>query len=42
MSESLKNTRNVAIILAIAAAVYFVPGGGRAANTFEAVVWVMF
>ncbi len=42
MSESLKNTRNVAIILAIAAAVYFIPGGGRVASTFEAVVWVAF
>ncbi|HTA34349.1 MAG TPA: hypothetical protein VK721_13090 [Solirubrobacteraceae bacterium] len=42
MSESLKNTRNVAIILVIAAAVYFIPGGGRVASTFEAVVWVAF
>ena len=32
----------VAIILAIAAAVYFIPGGGRAANTFEAALWVAF
>jgi hypothetical protein len=35
-------TRNVMIILAIAAAVYFIPGGGRAANTFEAALWVAF
>lgn len=42
MSEQLKNTRNVAIVLAIAAAVYFIPGGGRAANTFEAALWVVF
>jgi hypothetical protein len=35
-------TINVAIILAIAAAVYFIPGGGRAANTFEAALWVAF
>ncbi len=34
--------RNVAILLAIAAAVYFVPGGGRAASTFEAALWVAF
>jgi hypothetical protein len=34
--------RNVAIILAIAAAVYFIPGGGRAAGTFEAALWVAF
>jgi hypothetical protein len=32
----------VAIVLAIAAAVYFVPGGGRAAATFEAALWVAF
>ncbi|MGD0453761.1 MAG: hypothetical protein ABSB69_09185 [Solirubrobacteraceae bacterium] len=42
MSEQLKTARNVAIILAIAAAVYFIPGGGRAASTFEAVLWVAF
>ncbi len=34
--------RNVAIVLAIAAAVYFIPGGGRAASTFEAALWVAF
>ncbi len=38
----MKNTRNVAIILVIAAAVYFIPGGGRVASTVEAVVWVAF
>jgi hypothetical protein len=42
MSDQLKTARNVAIILAIAAAVYFIPGGGRAANTFEAALWVAF
>ena len=42
MSETLKNTVNVAIILAIAAAVYFIPGGGHAANTFEAALWTVF
>jgi hypothetical protein len=42
MSESMKTARNVAIILVIAAAVYFIPGGGRAASTFEAVLWVAF
>jgi hypothetical protein len=42
VSEQLKTARNVAIILAIAAAVYFIPGGGRAASTFEAVLWVAF
>ncbi len=42
MSSQLKTTLNVTIILAIAAAVYFIPGGGRAANTFEAALWVAF
>ncbi len=42
MSQQLKTARNVAIILAIAAAVYFIPGGGRAASTFEAALWVAF
>jgi hypothetical protein len=32
----------VTIVLAIAAAVYFLPGGGRAASTFEAALWVGF
>lgn len=42
MSEQLKNVRNVAILLAIAAAVFFIPGGGRAASTFAAALWVAF
>jgi hypothetical protein len=42
VSESLKNTRNIAIILAIAAAVYFIPGGGRAAETIAAALWTAF
>ncbi len=40
--EQLKTVRNVAIVAAIAAGVYFLPGGGRAANTFEAALWVAF
>lgn len=40
--EPLKTARNVAIVGAIAAAVYFLPGGGRAASTFEAALWVAF
>jgi len=40
--ERMKTARNVAIVLAIAAAVYFLPGGGRAAHTFEAALWVAF
>jgi hypothetical protein len=42
VSEQLKTVRNVAIILVIAAAVYFIPGGGRAAGTFEAALWAVF
>jgi hypothetical protein len=38
----LKTVRNIAIVLAIAAAVYLLPGGGRAAHTFEAALWVAF
>ncbi len=38
----MKTARNVAIVVVIAAAVYFLPGGGRAASTFEAVLWVAF
>jgi hypothetical protein len=40
--EPLKTARNVAIVAAIAAGVYFLPGGGRAADTFEAALWVAF
>jgi hypothetical protein len=42
VSEQLKMARNVAILVAIAAAVYFIPGGGRVAHTFEAVLLVAF
>lgn len=42
MSSQLKTTLNIAIIVAIAAAVYFIPGGGRAATTFTAALWVAF
>lgn len=42
MSEPLKNARNALIILAIAAGVYFIPGGGRAAYTLEAALWTAF
>jgi hypothetical protein len=42
VSEQLKTARNVAILLVIAAAVFLIPGGGRAAHTFEAVLLVAF
>src|ERR1700685_1493430 len=38
----MKMARNIAIVVVIAAAVYFIPGGGRAAGTFEAALWVAF
>jgi hypothetical protein len=38
----LKHARNIAIVFAIGAGVYLIPGGGRAADTFEAALWVAF
>jgi hypothetical protein len=38
----LKVLRNVAIIVGIGVAVYFIPGGGRATRTIEAALWVLF
>jgi hypothetical protein len=38
----LGTARNVAIVLALAAAVDFLPGGGRAADTFRAVLLIVF
>ena len=40
--ERARTARNVAIVALIAAAVFVLPGGGRAANTFEAVLVVGF
>ncbi|MGO9490217.1 MAG: hypothetical protein ACLQBB_14480 [Solirubrobacteraceae bacterium] len=37
-----RTARNVAIVVAIGAAVYFVPGGGRVASAFEAALWAVF
>jgi hypothetical protein len=37
-----KNARNVAIVMLIAAAVYLLPGGGRAASIFESLLYVVF
>lgn len=42
MSERTKNARNVLIIFAIGAGVYFIPGGGRAAETAGAALWTVF
>jgi hypothetical protein len=40
--DRTKNLRNALIVLLIAGAVFALPGGGRAAATFEAVVMVGF
>jgi hypothetical protein len=40
--DRAKTARNVAIVALIAAAVYLLPGGGRAANTAEALLYVGF
>jgi hypothetical protein len=37
-----KTARNIAIVLVIAAAVFLLPGGGQAANTFESVLLIGF
>jgi hypothetical protein len=42
VNDGVKTTRNIAIVIVIAAAVYLLPGGGRAANTFEGALWVAF
>jgi hypothetical protein len=42
VSDRLKIARNVAIVALIAAAVYLLPGGGRAASTAEALLYVGF
>jgi hypothetical protein len=36
-----RNLRNIAIVLLIAAGVYEIPGGGRAADTFEAILFAL-
>ena len=38
----MKAARNIAIIVAIAAGVYFIPGSSRATSTVEAVISVAF
>jgi hypothetical protein len=42
VAGQLKSARNIAIVLAIAAAVYLLPGGGRGASVFEGALWVAF
>ncbi len=40
--DRLKTTRNVAIVLLIAAGVYLLPSGGQVAHTFEALLYIGF
>ncbi len=40
--DRFKTARNVAIVALIAAAVYFLPSGGRVAHTFEAFLYIGF
>ena len=40
--DRAKNLRNALIVLVIAAAVFAIPGGGQAASTFEAALFVVF
>jgi hypothetical protein len=42
MSSGQRTARNIAIVVAIGAAVYFIPGGGRVAAGFEAFLWALF
>lgn len=42
VSDRLKTTLNAAIVALIAAAVYFLPSGGRLAHTFEALLYIGF
>lgn len=42
MGDRFKTTRNVAIVLLIAAAVYLLPSGGQVASTFEALLYIGF
>jgi hypothetical protein len=42
VSDRLKTARNVAILLALAAAVAFLPGGGRVARTVGTILGVVF
>src|SRR5258708_27936240 len=40
--ERWRNARNIAIVVAIGAGVYFIPGGGRGASAVEAALWGLF
>jgi hypothetical protein len=38
----MQTLRNIAIVMALAAAVQYLPGGGRGASAAEAALWVAF
>lgn len=40
--DRIRIARNVAIVALIAAAVEFLPGGGRAVEAFAAALWIVF
>ena len=40
--ERYRTVRNIAIVVAIGAAVYYIPGGGNVAGAFEAALWALF
>jgi hypothetical protein len=40
--DRLRTARNVAIVVLIAAAVQFLPGGGRVVEAFAGALWVVF
>jgi hypothetical protein len=40
--ERLKTVRNIAIVVLIAAAIYLIPGGGRASQTFLGILYIGF
>ena len=42
MTDAQRAGRNIAIVVALGAAVYFIPGGGRVAGAFEAFLWAAF
>ncbi len=42
MTNRLQAARNAAIVVLIAAAVYFLPSGGQLAQTFEALLYIGF
>ena len=42
MTDTQRTVRNIAIIVALGAAIYYIPGGGNVAAAFEAFLWAMF